>query len=218
MIGQKMQQTVIIGPMNEDAAYESDGAVIDRVLGGDVGEFELIMDRYAEQVARIAGRRVPREDAPEVVQDIFVRAYLSLAKYAGKGEFKWWLAKIAERTCYDYWRERYKRRERPTSALSEDQAQWVARATSERSIRANADGAASREARELLAWALDRLSPEDRAVLELVHIEERPTAEAAELLGWSVVNVKVRAYRSRKRLRAILERLIAQEGEGHEAK
>ena len=44
------------------------------------------------------------------------------------------------------------------------------------------------------------------------HIEERPVAEAAELLGWSVVNVKVRAYRSRKKLRAILERLIAKEG------
>ncbi len=213
-----MQQTVMIGPMSEDAAYESDGAVIGRILGGDVDGFESIMDRYAEHVGRIAARRVPREDAQEVIQDIFVRSYLSLSTYAGKGEFKWWLTKIAERTCYDYWRERYRRRERPASALSEDQARWVARAISERSIRADADGAASREARELLAWALDRLSPEDRAVLELVHIEERPVAEAAELLGWSTVNVKVRAYRSRKKLRAILERLGAWEGECNEAK
>jgi RNA polymerase sigma-70 factor (ECF subfamily) len=176
------------------------------------------MDRYGEHVARIAGRRVPWGDAEEVAQDIFVRAYMSLSSYAGKGDFKWWLSKIAERACHDFWRQRYKRREKPVSALDEDQARWLARATSEQSARAHADGAASSEARELLAWALGRLSSEDRAVLELVHIEERPVAEAAELLGWSVVNVKVRAYRSRKKLRAILERLMAKEGENNETK
>lgn len=212
-----MQQNVMIASMSEATAYDSDGAVIDRILGGDVDEFRLLMDRYAEHVGRIAGRRVPREDTGEVVQDIFVRAYLSLSTYAGRGDFKWWLSRIAERACHDYWRARYKRRERPSSALSEDQAHWVARAAAEQSIRADAEGAASREARELLSWALDRLSPEDRAVLELVHIEERPAAEAAALLGWSVVNVKVRAYRSRRKLRAILERLIAREGECHES-
>ncbi len=136
----------------------------------------------------------------------------------GKGDFKWWLSKIAERACHDFWRQRYKRREQPVSALSEDQAKRLARAASERSARAHADDTAGREARELLAWALGKLSSEDRAVLELVHIEERPVAEAAELLGWSVVNVKVRAYRSRKKLRAVLERLIAKEGEIHETK
>ncbi len=202
--------------MNEDAAYESDGAVIERVLGGDVDAFESIMDRYAEHVSRIAGRRVARADVEEVVQDIFVRAYLSLSSYAGKGDFKWWLSKIAVRACFDYWRERYRRRERPLSALTEDQARGLARAVSEEAARSHADGAERGEARELLAWALDRLSPEDRAVLELVHIEERPVAEAAALLGWSTVNVKVRAHRSRKKLRAVLERLIAGEEENNE--
>jgi RNA polymerase sigma-70 factor, ECF subfamily len=204
--------------MRGTAAQESDGEVIDRILGGEVDAFEHLMDRYGEHVARIAGKRVPWGDAGEVVQDIFVRAYMSLSSYAGRGDFKWWLSKIAERACHDYWRERYKRREQPVSALSEDQAKRLARAASERSARAHADGAAGRDARELLSWALGRLSSEDRAVLELVSIEERPVAEAAELLGWSVVNVKVRAYRSRKKLRAILERLIAKEGENDEKK
>ncbi|MCJ7599116.1 MAG: RNA polymerase sigma factor [Methyloceanibacter sp.] len=217
-IGQEMSQAIIIHAMRGNAAHESDGEIIDRILGGDVDAFECLMDRYGEHVARIAGRRVPWEEAEEVAQDIFIRAYMSLSSYAGKGEFKWWLSKIAERACCDFWRHRYKRREKPVSALNEDQAKWLARATSEQSARAHADGAASREARELLAWALGRLSSEDRAVLELVHIEERPVAEAAELLGWSAVNVKVRAYRSRKKLRAILERLMAKEGETNETK
>lgn len=211
-----MEQTVIIRSMNEDAAYDSDGAVIGRVLGGDVDAFESLMDRYAEHVGRIAGRRVPGPDVEEVVQDIFVRVYLSLSAYAGKGEFKWWLSKIAVRACMDYWRERYRRRERPLSSLSEEQARGLAHSMSEESAREHAGGAASRDARDLLAWALDRLSPEDRAVLELVHIEERPVAEAAALLGWSTVNVKVRAHRSRKKLRAVLERLVAGEEENDE--
>ncbi len=213
-----MPQAVIIREMRGNASHESDGEVIDRILGGDVDAFECLMDRYGEHVARIAGRRVPWGDAEEVVQDIFVRAYMSLSSYAGKGDFKWWLSKIAERTCHDFWRERYRRREQPVSALSEDQAKRIARVESEQSVRAHADGTAGREARELLAWALGKLSSEDRAVLELVSIEERPVAEVAELLGWSVVNVKVRAYRSRKKLRAILERLIAKEGEIYETK
>jgi len=59
---------------------------------------------------------------------------------------------------------------------------------------------------------MEKLSAEDRAVLELVYLEERPVKEAAELLGWSSVNVKVRAYRSRKKLRAILDGLTAEKG------
>jgi len=213
-----MLQTGIIRAMRGNAENESDGEVVDRILGGDVDAFECLMDRYGEHVSRIVGRRVPWEDAEEVAQDIFIRAYVSLSTYAGKGEFKWWLSKIAERACYDFWRQRYKSREKPVSALNEDQAKWLARATFERSARAHADGTAGREARELLAWALGKLSPEDRAVIELVHIEERPVAEVAELLGWSVVNVKVRASRSRKKLRAVLERLVAKEGKNNEAK
>jgi RNA polymerase sigma-70 factor, ECF subfamily len=213
-----MREACIIRRMREEGIQESDREIIDRVLGGDVDAFERLMDRYAEHVARIAGRRVPWGDAEEVAQDIFVRAYLSLASYGGKGDFKWWLSKIATRACFDYWRERYRRREQPMSSLSEDQANRLARAMSEHSARAHANGAESRDARELLSWALDRLSPGDRAVLELVSIEERPVAEAAKLLGWSVVNVKVRAYRSRRKLRALLERLVAKEGENDERK
>jgi RNA polymerase sigma-70 factor (ECF subfamily) len=208
-IGQRMREACIIHAMRENGAHESDGEVIERIRGGDVDAFESLMDRYGERVARIA---------EDVVQDIFIRAYRSLSAYAGKGDFGWWLSKIAVRACCDYWRGRYRSREKPMSALSEDQAKRLARAMYEQSARAHADGAASRDARELLSWALGRLSPEDRAVLELVHIEGRPVAEAAELLGWSVVNVKVRAHRSRKKLRAVLEKLTAEQGENDETR
>ena len=207
-----MHRLCIIDDMREHAANESDVEIINRVVHGDANAFERLMDRYQNHVFAIVGRRVPRMDVEEVAHDIFVRAYLSLPSYRAKGDFGSWLSKISVRACCDYWRERYRGRERPMSALTEDQMKWLERVTFEASMRAHADSASLGEAREILAWALDRLAPEDRAVLELVHIEERPVAEAAELLGRSVANVKVRAFRSRRKLRAILEKLIGERG------
>jgi RNA polymerase sigma-70 factor (ECF subfamily) len=65
-----------------------------------------------------------------------------------------------------------------------------------------------RETRDLLQKALAHLSPENRMVVTLVHLEGYSVREAAELLGWTVVNVKVRAHRARQQLRNILEPLI----------
>jgi RNA polymerase sigma-70 factor, ECF subfamily len=200
--------------MRETIDRSSDGDVVRRVLGGDKDAFEILIERHGGRVFEIVARRVPREDTPEVAQDVFVRAFLSLSGYGGKGEFRAWLAKIAVRACFDYWRERYRRREQPAGALGEDQEEWLDRALSERSGRVHEEETTAAEARDVLAWALGKLSPEDRAVLELVHIEGRSVKEAAALLGWSAVNVKVRAFRSRKKLRAVLDGLVA-EREGH---
>ena len=198
--------------MGGRASNLSDEEIIHRVIAGDVDAFEFLLERYETRVFGIIGRRVPRTDLEEVAHDAFVRAYISLPTYEAKGDFRSWLSKIAVRASYDYWRERYKRREQPMSSLSEEQLKRLARAAADRSMRADAGKASSREARDLLEWAMERLSAEDRAVLELVHLEERPVKEAAELLGWSSVNVKVRAYRSRKKLRAILDGLTAEKG------
>ena len=70
------------------------------------------------------------------------------------------------------------------------------------------DQAQKGEAAEVLEWALRQLSPENRAVLTLVHLDGYSVREAAELLGWSLVNVKVRAHRARQALRKILSHIL----------
>ena len=65
------------------------------------------------------------------------------------------------------------------------------------------------DAREVLQWALARLSPENRLVVMLVHLEGYSVREAATLLGWTVINVKVRAHRARRLLRTILREEVA---------
>ena len=66
------------------------------------------------------------------------------------------------------------------------------------------------EARDLLQWALGQLSAADRTVLTLTHLNEYSVAEAAALLDWSVIRVKVQSHRARKKLRKILSKILPQ--------
>ena len=198
--------------MLEKNPEPSDDEIIRRVLDGETNAFERLVERYRDHVFRIVTTHVRGDDVESVAHDAFVRAYLSLGTYGRRADFKHWLSRIALRASYDYWRERYRSRETPLASLGEDEAAWLEHVTADQAGRRSLDEASSREARELLARAMDRLSPEDRMVLELVHIEERPVKEAADLLGWSVANVKVRAFRSRKKLRSILEKMLEKRG------
>jgi RNA polymerase sigma-70 factor (ECF subfamily) len=181
--------------------------IISEVLDGDTNRFEVLIDRHREHVFRIVGRRVPAEDAAEVAHDVFVRAWSSLRSFRGESPFPYWLSKIAVRTCHDYWRQRYRSKEAPMSSLGEEHAAWLESTMSGRSGTDFENAESGRMARDIMMKALARLSPADRAVIELVHLEERPVREAADMLGWSVTNVKVRAHRTRKKLKKILQEM-----------
>jgi RNA polymerase sigma-70 factor (ECF subfamily) len=94
------------------------------------------------------------------------------------------------------------------STLTEKHQGWLEKAISDQSSRLFNKQRSQKEAREVLNWALDRLSAEDRMVMELVYLEGLSGKEAAEILGWSVANVKIRSHRSRKKLRKLLADLI----------
>jgi RNA polymerase sigma-70 factor (ECF subfamily) len=191
------------------AQTPSDRAIIDDILNGNVNVFELLLDRYQNQVFQIVRKHVPRQNVPEVAQETFVRAFQSLGNFRERGSFKHWLAKIAVRCCYDFWREHYRNREVPVSAISDDCRIWMENILADQSQEEEKE---RQEARELLEWALGQLSPADRTVLTLTYLEEYPLSEAAELLGWSVINVKVRSYRARQKLRKVIEKIISSDG------
>ncbi len=190
-----------------ETGERDDLEIISEVIDGDTNRFEVLIDRHREHVFRIVGRRVPREDVEEIAHDVFVRAWSSLPSYRGKSPFQHWLSKIAVRTCHDYWRGHYRSKEAPMSSLGEEHAAWL-ESTMTGESGASFESAESRmTARDLMMRALAGLSPADRAVIELVHLEERPVKEAADMLGWSTANVKVRAHRARKKLKKILEKM-----------
>ena len=159
----------------------------------------------------IVSRHVPYDQGEEVAHDAFIRAYQSLGSFRGEDNFRHWLSSIAVRTCYDFWRERYRSKEVPMSSLTEQHQQWLENVISDRSDRAFGDHGSRKEAREILEWALAKLSAEERMVLELVYLEGLTVREAAELLGWTTANVKVRSLRSRRKLEKLLSGPI---GEG----
>ncbi len=194
-------------PVERSSREESD--LVRRIRQGETERFAELIDRYQRHVGRIVGRRVPAERVRELVHEVFVKAYVNLAQFSDSVPFEHWLAGIAVRTCYDFWRERA-REEVPVSALGEEHQRWIEQTLSSQSDRQFRDQTAKQDAAEVLEWAMRQLSPENRAVLTLVHLDGYSVREAAQLLGWSLVNVKVRAHRARRALRALLRHTLTE--------
>jgi len=197
--------------MEKKASQRSDAEIVRQVIDGEVNAFEHLLLRYEKYVLNIARRHVPSDHVEDTTQDVFIRAYQALPGFKGKGPFQQWLSRIAVRTCYDFWRRRYRLREVAMSDLSQRHQEWLEEVLSKQADNALSGEDVRKEATELLDWALGKLSAEDRMVLELVYLEGRSGKEAADLLGWSVANVKVRSFRSRKKLEKLLQGVM-QEG------
>jgi RNA polymerase sigma-70 factor (ECF subfamily) len=175
-----------------DAADARDLAAHHR---GDRAAFDRLVKRHQADVARQMWRftRDP-EDHVELIQEVFIGAFTSLHTYRGRGPFSQWLRTIAVRTGYAFWR----RRDRDRIELREDIVPLVdSRCQEEAPHDAVADA-------QVVHQTLAQLPPRDRLVLTLMYLDERSTAEIAELTGWSRSMVKVQAWRARGKLRRLL--------------
>jgi RNA polymerase sigma-70 factor, ECF subfamily len=197
------------GPVAKEHHPPADEELIARAQAGDQLAFEGLVERYQAQVARIVGRKVPWQDAPEVAQEVFIKAFVSLPNYRPLKPLGHWLSTLAVRACHDYWRAHYRRREVPLSALATE----AGRQREPVDAVAAQDPYAAYEAWELLDWALGHLSPEDRMAVTLVHLEGWTLAEAAEALGWSQTVVKLRNFRARRKLHQLISQTLAGEVE-----
>jgi len=169
-------------------AEDSEALLVRASLEGDEDAFAVLVRSQQARVFRMLGRFFRRpEEVEEAAQETFLRAWTKLATYRGQAPFEHWLTRICLRTAYD----RLRRRGLETVSLA-DGAEPGAPAP---------DPDARLEVERLLT----RLVPADRFLLTLLEGEGWSVAEIAESLGWTPVNVKVRAHRARKRLRKILE-------------
>jgi len=180
-----------------DAAELED---IRRSRQGDSDAYRRLIERHQEHVGRILWRfsrdRLVHE---ELVQDVFVEAYVSLKSYRAKAPFAHWLARIATRVGYRYWKQTARRREKESFTLEE----WD-RIPDESPERMDPSEAAS-----LVHRLLAQLRPRDRLVLTLRYLEGCDVAETARRTGWTKSMVKVQCQRAIKRL----EKLVGQSGE-----
>lgn len=191
-----------------DAVETSDADLIRQALEGNDTAFEQLVSRHRPRVFQIASRYARNEhELADLAQESFVKACFALRDYRGDAPFEHWLSRIAVRTCYDHLRARKRRAELPVSELTDEQERWLERASAEDAFQKEDELAAAKEARELLEIVLGQLSPADRMVITLLELEERPVREIAALMGWSQTLVKVRAFRARKAMKKIIERL-----------
>lgn len=183
-----------------------DWETVRTVLEGDTAAYALIIDRHQEHVGTVVGAHVPPQCVSEVAHETFVRAYRSLASYAPNKPFKHWLTTIALRSCTDFWRSHYRKKESPLCDFSDNATQWLDVVCFTESESEFERLSQAREAKEVLNLVLDMLAPLDRMVLVMTQLEEYSSKETAELLGISSANVKVRAFRAKRTLKKLLKK------------
>lgn len=182
-----------------DGDEQTDAALIQQVLGGNTGFFELLMRRYNERVYR-AARAIVRDEseAEDVMQQAYVNAFTHLRQFNGTAQFSTWLTRIAINEAL----ARVRRRGR-YEAFDEERSN-----VEPFMIHHPADNperqAFTRELRGLLEWAIDALPDGMREVFVLREVEGLHTADVAACLGVSEDVVKTRLSRGRAMLRRLL--------------
>jgi len=187
-------------PVNDESV------LVDAARNGDIGAFEQLVRRYDRNVFRIAQHITQnREDAEDVVQDAFLKAFQNLGQFQGQSKFYTWLVRIAVNEAL--MRLRRRRPER-TVSLDEDVK------TEEDSIpREVADWSpnpeqlySQAELKDILSKTIQGLSPGFRTVFVLRDVEALSTEETAEALNLSIPAVKSRLLRARLQLRERLNK------------
>jgi RNA polymerase sigma-70 factor (ECF subfamily) len=178
--------------------------LIAAVLKGDAASFEPLVQKYSPRVFATARRYARREsEVEDIAQEVWLKAFSKLASFRGDAPFEHWLMRMTVRTCYDFLRGHQRNRESAFSELSEPETDWL-----ERFVADPGSAAEDADAAKLLVGrVLEKLSPPARLVITLLEIEDRSVKEIAELTGWSVPLVKVRAFRARSEMRKILAKM-----------
>lgn len=178
---------------------EQEAAIVRKVLGGDANAFEALVLEYEKNVYNIALRMMGNsEDAADMTQEAFIKAYNSLQSFRGDSKFSVWLYRIVSNVCLDFLRSKNRR---PTVSLSvedddgEDTQLDVADESQSPELLLD-----RKLTRESVRRGLDSLPPDYRQILLLREIQGLSYDEIAQALGLEVGTVKSRIFRARKRL------------------
>ena len=189
------------------SSMDADYKIIENILNGKKEEFEMLVDKYQNKVFGIVSRRVPYSDVPDLAQEAFLKAYRGLGNFRPQSgnSFESWLSVITLRCCYDFWRRQARSREALMPVLdNEKHAQWLENLSADISMEAFSKLSRAREAKELLDWALTKVPPDDRTLIEMVYWEGYSFIETAEVLEWKLSKTKVRALRAKKKLKKLI--------------
>ncbi|TCZ68304.1 RNA polymerase sigma factor [Flaviaesturariibacter aridisoli] len=176
-------------------AETADTELLERVLRGEQAAYAGLVNRYQGFVFTLVLRYVKsREDAEEVAQDVFVKAFRALPDFKGQSKFSTWLYTIATTSALSWLRKKQ------LDVRSLDDESVFARADNmDGGLSANKVEAKSRT--EMVSRALGLLAPDDAQVLTLYYKGEQSLEEIAAILGIEANTAKVRLHRARTRLK-----------------
>lgn len=179
----------------------TDTEIIRLVLNGQVRDFRHLIERHTKMAYKTAFAVTRNhEDAQEIVQDAFMKAFSSLDSFQGKSKFATWLYRIIYYTALNKF-------EKSKSYKSHIELGRIEEANSS-SINDSWDLLVGRDRIKYIGKALDRLSPEDRMALSLYYLDELPQQDISLITGWSLSSTKLRIHRARAKLDRILKTIL----------
>jgi RNA polymerase sigma-70 factor (ECF subfamily) len=182
-----------------------DNEIISRVLQGEQNAYAELVSRYQNYIFTLILRMIKsREDAEEVAQDVFVKAYRSLADFRGESKFSTWLYTITNTTCITFLRKK----KLDVHSLDNEKVFEVAD-SKDSGFRANVIEQKSRVS--MVNKAIAMLSPDDAEIITLFYKAEQNLEEIARILGLEANTAKVRLHRARGRLKAKMEQHFTEE-------
>jgi len=182
----------------------TDHQLIDAILAGDSQSFSVLVERYKDLVFSIAiGMLKHREEAEEVSQDTFIKVFRSLNRFKGDSKFSTWIYRVAYNTCLD--RLKKHKREEPVVAINEFTENQV------KTLENALDALEAEEKKQAIKSCINLLPATDSALLTLFYFEELSLEEIGKIKGLTANNVKVKLFRSRKKLASILKQRLEPE-------
>lgn len=200
-------------PTTSIPAGFDESVLVAQAKAGDQNAFAELVNRYERKIYRLA-KNITRndEDAEDVLQEAFLKAYSHLDSFKGDSKFYTWIVRIAVNEALMRLRKR-----KTDRSVSLDEPVELGEETVTREIAVWEDNPeqqySQEEWRRILDEAVDTLKPDFRTVFVLRDIEELSTEETAETLGISVPAVKSRLLRARLALREKLTRQFKRKGE-----
>lgn len=184
-------------------------ASLARVRDGDELAVRELMDHLQPLVAKIVRSHLPRRTAEEdLMQAVFIKIFSKMDQYTGAAPFEHWVSRVAVNTCLSQLSREKVRPEIRWADLSEDEEEVLQNLAATNSELPSESAFASREIVEKL---LATLSPADRLVMTMLHMEGRSVEDVRKATGWSGALVKVRAFRVRHKLRKKLRLLMGED-------
>src|SRR6266436_474614 len=184
---------------------QKDAALVAAAKARDTRAFELLVERNERKIFSMAHRITRnREDAEDVVQQSFQKAFINLQKFEGDSLFSTWLTRIAINEARILLRRKRGSREVPIEESSM-KAESALPLEFPDSAPNPEDSCSDREQEQVLSAALNKLRPGIRKAIELRDLGELSTGETALVMGLSVAAVKGRVFHGRKKLRETLK-------------